>query len=65
VPEADCVVSTGNTEVRVPAWTPERVLGGDTLLDGRPARKAGEIRVQDYLGAASQMGQLDLQGVAW
>jgi len=65
VPEADCIVSTGNTEVLVPEWTPERVLGGDRLTDGRPARAAGPIRVQDYLGAASQMGQLDLQGVAW
>lgn len=65
VPEADCIVSTGNTEVTVPAWTPERVLGGERLLAGRPARDAGPIRVLDYLGAASQTGELHLQGVAW
>ena len=28
------IVSAGNAEELVPAWTPERVLGGDTLLDG-------------------------------
>jgi glycine reductase len=65
VPEADCIVSTGNSEELVPAWTPERVLGGDLLLDGTPARAAGPIRVQDYLGAANQMGQLDLSARAW
>lgn len=65
VPEADCIVSAGNTEELVPAWTPERVLGGDTLLDGRPAADAGPLLVQDYLGAANQMGQLDLSARTW
>ena len=37
MPEADSIVSAGNAEELVPAWTPERVLGGDTLLDGTPA----------------------------
>jgi glycine reductase complex component B subunit alpha and beta len=65
VPEADCIVSTGNMEEPVPAWTPDRVLGGDRLLDGRAARDAGPIAVQDYLGAANQMGQLDLSARTW
>jgi glycine reductase complex component B subunit alpha and beta len=65
VPEADCIVSTGNMEELVAAWTPERVLGGDTLLDGRRAKDAGPIAVQDYLGAANQMGQLDLSARTW
>jgi glycine reductase len=65
VPEADCIVSTGNSEELVPAWTPERVLGGDFLLDGTPARAAGPIRVQDYLGAVNQMGQLHLSARTW
>jgi sarcosine reductase len=60
VPEADSIVSTGNVEELVDAWTPERVLGGDTLLDGTPAAAAGPIPVRNYLGAANQMGQLAL-----
>ncbi len=60
VPEADCIVSTGNLEQLVPRWTPERVLGGEILLDGTPADEAGPIPVRNYFGAANQMGQLDL-----
>ena len=60
VREADSIVSTGNVEELVDAWTPERVLGGDLLLDGTPAREAGPIPVRNYLGAANQMGQLAL-----
>jgi glycine reductase len=65
VPEADCIVSTGNMEEVVPPWTPDRVVGGDRLLSGRDAKDAGPIRVQDYLGAANQMGQLDLSARTW
>jgi glycine reductase len=60
VREADSIVSTGNVEELVEAWTPERVLGGDLLLDGTPAAEAGPIPVRNYLGAANQMGQLAL-----
>ena len=60
VREADSIVSTGNVEELVEAWTPERVLGGDLLLDGSPAAEAGPIPVRNYLGAANQMGQLAL-----
>ena len=60
VSEADSIVSTGNVEELVEAWTPERVLGGDLLLDGSPAAEAGPIPVRNYLGAANQMGQLAL-----
>jgi glycine reductase complex component B subunit alpha and beta len=60
VPEADSIVSTGNVEELVEAWTPERVLGGDRLLDGTRADEAGPIPVRNYLGAANQMGQLPL-----
>ena len=65
VPEADCIVSVGNSEEAVPAWAPERVLGGELLLDGTPAREAGSIKTQDYLGATNQMGQLDLSARTW
>jgi glycine reductase len=60
VPEADSIVSTGNLEELVDEWKPERVLGGDTLLDGTAAANAGPIPVRNYLGAANQMGQLTL-----
>jgi glycine reductase len=60
VEEADAIVSTGNVEEVVEAWTPERVLGGDLLLDGTPANASGPIPVRNYLGAANQMGQLAL-----
>jgi len=60
VPEADSIVSTGNLEELVEEWKPERVLGGDTLLDGTVAANAGPIPVRNYLGAANQMGQLTL-----
>jgi glycine reductase len=60
VPEADSIVSTGNLEELVEEWNPERVLGGDTLLDGTDAANAGPIPVRNYLGAANQMGQLTL-----
>jgi Glycine/sarcosine/betaine reductase component B subunits len=65
VAEADCLVSAGNAEELVDEWTPERVLGGDRLLDGRPARAAGRVPVRNYLGATNQIGQLALQAVAW
>jgi glycine reductase complex component B subunit alpha and beta len=65
VPEADCIVSPGNAEELVPAWTPARVLGGDLLLDGTPARSAGPVPVRNYLGATNQMGQLDLAATTW
>jgi sarcosine reductase len=65
VPEADSIVSSGNAEELVPAWRPERVLGGEVLLDGTPAASAGPIPVRNYLGATNQMGQLDLTATTW
>jgi glycine reductase complex component B subunit alpha and beta len=65
VPEANSIVSSGNAEELVPAWRPERVLGGDVLLDGTPAESAGPIPVRNYLGATNQMGQLDLTATTW
>ena len=65
VAEADCIVSAGNAEELVDEWTPERVLGGELLLDGTPAAAAGRVPVRNYLGATNQTGQLTLQGTAW
>jgi glycine reductase complex component B subunit alpha and beta len=64
VPEADCIVSAGNAEELVPEWRPERVLGGDVLLDGRSAVDAGPVPVRNYLGATNQTGQLALGAIA-
>jgi glycine reductase complex component B subunit alpha and beta len=65
VPEADSIVSVGNAEEVVPGWRPERVLGGDALLDGTSARAAGAVPVRNYLGATNQMGQLALSATTW
>jgi glycine reductase len=65
VAEADSIVSVGNAEELVPAWTPDRVLGGDVLLDGKPAANAGPIPVRNYLGATNQTGQHALTATTW
>lgn len=57
VPEADSIVSVGNAEEIVPAWKPERLLGGDMSPDPVPVR--------NYLGATNQMGQLALSAMTW
>ena len=65
VPEADVIVSSGNADELVPEWRPERVIGGDHLVDGRPADDAGPIPVRNYLAATSQLGQTNLRGMTW
>lgn len=65
VPEADVIVSSGNADELVPEWRPERVIGGEHLVDGRPAADAGPIPVRNYLAATNQMGQTNLRGVTW
>lgn len=65
VPEADAIVSAGNAEELVPEWQPQRVLGGDVLLDGRPAAGCGPMPVRNYLGATCQLGDHDLRAVTW
>jgi glycine reductase len=65
VPEADSIVSAGNAEELVPAWAPQRVLGGDTFLDGTSAAAPVPIPVRNYLGATNQTGQLALTATTW
>lgn len=65
VPEADAMVSVGNAEELVSEWRPERVLGGEVLLNGQPAIDAGPVPVRNYLGATSQMGDMRLKAVTW
>jgi glycine reductase len=63
--EADAIVSVGNAEELVAEWKPERVVGGETLLDGRRAADCGPVPVRNYLGATCQMGDLDLRAATW
>jgi glycine reductase complex component B subunit alpha and beta len=65
VPEADAIVSTGNAEELVDEWRPDRVIGGEVLLDGLPAVDTGTIPLRNYLGATSQMGDMHLKAVTW
>ena len=51
VPEADCLVSTGNEDELVDAWTPQRVIGSEG------AARAGEpVPTWAYLAACVQTG---------
>jgi len=50
VPEADCLISTGNEDELVPPWSPERVIGGAEGLESAP------VPTWAYLGANSQTG---------
>lgn len=51
VPEADCLVSTGNEDELVDAWTPERVVGGDDR-----ARVGERVPAVHYLGGLAETG---------
>jgi glycine reductase len=51
VPEADCLVSTGNEDELVDAWTPERVIGGPER-----ARIGERVPAVYYLGGLVQTG---------
>jgi glycine reductase len=51
VPEADCLVSTGNEDELVEAWTPSRVIGTDG-----DARGGQPVPTWAYLAACVQMG---------
>jgi len=51
VPEADCLVSTGNEDDLVDSWTPGRVIGS-----GGPARAGEHVPTWAYLGACAQTG---------
>ncbi|HEX3299770.1 MAG TPA: glycine/sarcosine/betaine reductase component B subunit [Actinomycetota bacterium] len=50
VSEADCLVSTGNEDELVPAWTPDRIVGGG---DGEAGRA---IAMVHYLGSCVETG---------
>jgi len=58
VPEADCLVSTGNEDELVDAWTPERVIGteGD-------ARVGEQVPTWAYVGACVETGDARLTAV--
>jgi glycine reductase complex component B subunit alpha and beta len=53
VPEADCIVSTGNEDELVDGWAPDEVIGARTAV------RAGEpVPLWAYVGAVSQTGNL-------
>jgi glycine reductase complex component B subunit alpha and beta len=59
VPEADCLVSTGNEDELLEPWTPDRVIcGGALAADGKP------MPLWAYLGATGQTGDLDTTAVS-
>jgi hypothetical protein len=51
VPQADCLVSTGNEDELVGAWTPRQVLGSEG-----PARSGEAVPTWAYLAACVQTG---------
>jgi glycine reductase len=51
VPEADCLISTGNEDELLPAWDPARVIGG-----AERARIGHAVPMVHYLGANVQTG---------
>ncbi len=51
VPEADCLVSTGNEDELVDAWVPHRVIGGD-----EHARVGERVPAVHYVGGLVQTG---------
>ncbi len=51
VPEANCLVSTGNEDELVDAWVPDRVIGGE-----RGARVGERVAAVHYLGGLVQTG---------
>jgi glycine reductase complex component B subunit alpha and beta len=59
VPEADCIVSTGNEDELLEPWTPEHVIGaGDDAMAGE------RIPLSSYLGANDETGAFDLTAVS-
>jgi hypothetical protein len=50
VAEADCLVSTGNEDELVPAWTPDRIVGGG---DGDAGRAVAMVH---FLGSCVETG---------
>ncbi len=58
VPEADCIVSTGNEDELLEPWTPERVVGG-----GAEELELSPAPLSAYLGANDETGQRDLTAV--
>jgi glycine reductase len=54
VPEADSIISTGNTDELVDPWLPDEVIGASQAMVGEP------VPLWSYLGACAQTGELAL-----
>jgi len=57
VPEADCIISVGNEDELVPAWSPDRVIGASAARVGKP------VPTWAYLGATCQTGDMRWRAV--
>jgi glycine reductase complex component B subunit alpha and beta len=55
VPEADCLVTTGNEDELVDAWVPDRVIGDDG-----EARSGAPVPTWAYVGACAETGDARL-----
>lgn len=58
VPEADCIVSTGNEDELVEGWTPGEVIGAT-----EPVRVGEPVPLWAYVGACVQTGDMFRMGV--
>jgi hypothetical protein len=58
VPEADSIISTGNTDELIDPWLPEAVIGATHAMVGEP------VPLWCYLGACGQTGDLTLTAAA-
>jgi sarcosine reductase len=60
VPEADCIVSTGNEDELLEPWTPERVIGAQDA----EAMAGQAVPLSSYLGANDETGAFGLTAVS-
>jgi sarcosine reductase len=59
VAEADCIVSVGNEDELIPAWTPDTVIGA-----ARPVQLGKDMPLRAYVGACTQTGDMSLMSVS-
>jgi glycine reductase complex component B subunit alpha and beta len=57
LPDADSIISTGNTDEMVDPWTPDDVIGASDAMVGEP------VPLWSYLGACAQTGDFALTAV--
>ena len=63
VPQADALVSSGNEDQLIAAWTPDVLIGPGTFEDGRPADHPRPLPIVAYLAAIEQTGSSRVKAV--